>query len=310
MTHAGWGPGVIPPQAGRLAVVTGGSGGLGYEIALGLAQECADVILAGRNEARGRAAAGKIRALAPNALVRYERLDLADLASVDAFAARLTAGGRAVDLLINNAGVMALPNRQLTADGFEMQLGVNYLGHFALTARLLPLLRLSRYARVVQMSSLAHRWGRIRLDDLNSEREYRPWVAYCQSKLAIVLFARELQRRSSEGDWGLLSCAVHPGYAQTELFSNGPGKLSAASLLSGSVGRVLSHSAAEGAQAALFAATSMDVAPGGFYGPVGAMGLTGEPGVAAISKRGMDEVMGRNLWGEAEKMTGVVWAEG
>jgi NAD(P)-dependent dehydrogenase (short-subunit alcohol dehydrogenase family) len=159
----------MPPQTGKQVVVTGATGGLGYEIALGLAQGCADVVVGGRNEAKGREAAAKIRALAPQALVRFEKLDLADLASVSAFARRIAAVGRPLDLLVNNAGVMALPVRRVTADGFEMQLGTNYLGHFALTGLLLPLLRASRHPRVVQVSSLAHRFGQIRFDNLHGE---------------------------------------------------------------------------------------------------------------------------------------------
>ena len=175
-----------------MAVVTGATGGLGYELALALAQGCADVVLAGRDESKGRAAENQIRLLAPNALVRFEKLDLARLSSVATFAGRLRSSGRPVDILVNNAGVMALPKRLLTVDGFEMQLGTNYLGHFALTALLLPLLRDGRTRRVVQMSSLAHRFGEIRFDDLQGERSYSPWGAYAQSKLASLLFAREL----------------------------------------------------------------------------------------------------------------------
>jgi NAD(P)-dependent dehydrogenase (short-subunit alcohol dehydrogenase family) len=266
MSLQGWQPGNLPPQAGKLAVVTGAASGLGYEIALALAQGCADVIVAGRNEAKGREAVGKLRMLAPKALVRFERLDLANLASVSDFAGRLGTAGRPVDLLVNNAGVMALPKRLVTADGFEMQLGTNYLGHFALTGLLLPLLRLSRGPRVVQVSSLAHRYGQIRFDDLQGERRYRPWAAYFQSKLASLLFACELQRRSDAHRWGLLSSAVHPGFAQTGLYANGLGARSLLSRLSRSLGKMVSQSAADGALPALFALASADAQPGGFYG--------------------------------------------
>jgi NAD(P)-dependent dehydrogenase (short-subunit alcohol dehydrogenase family) len=297
----------MPPQTGKQVVVTGATGGLGYEIALGLAQGCADVVVGGRNEAKGREAAAKIRALAPQALVRFEKLDLADLASVSAFARRIAAVGRPLDLLVNNAGVMALPLRRVTADGFEMQLGTNYLGHFALTGLLLPLLRASRHPRVVQVSSLAHRFGQIRFDNLNGERSYRPWTAYSQSKLATLLFARELQRRSDKNGWGLLSSAVHPGYAQTSLFANGLGAMSVFALLHRSLGRVVSQSAADGAQPALFAAVSASAQPGGFYGPDGLFELTGRPAHASVASRARDVAVARRLWEVSEELTGVRW---
>ena len=220
---AKWTANDVPPQAGRLAVVTG-TGGLGYETALVLAQHGAEVILAGRNEQKGRDAIRKIKAFARGATVRFELLDLADLASITAFANRLAAEDRPVDLLVNNAGVMALPSRRMTVDGFELQFGTNYLGHFALTARLLPLLERGRAARVVEVSSGAHRLGgAIHFADLQWERSYKPWAAYAQSKLAMLMFALELQRRSDQAGWGLMSTAAHPGYARTELIANGPG---------------------------------------------------------------------------------------
>ena len=289
-------------------MVTGAASGLGYEIALALAQGCADVIVAGRNEGKGREAVAKIRTLAPGALVRFEKLDLADLGSVAAFAGRLRANGRPVDLLVNNAGVMALPKRRLTADGFEMQLGINYLGHFALTGLMLPLLRESRSPRVVQMSSRAHRYGKIRFDDLHGERRYRPWAAYFQSKLATLLFARELQRRSDAHGWGLLSSAVHPGFAQTGLVENGPGARGLLARLSRSLGRVVSQSAADGALPALFAAASTDAQPGGFYGPGGLLELAGPPAAAYVSRRARDRAVARQLWQVSEQLTGVKWA--
>jgi NAD(P)-dependent dehydrogenase (short-subunit alcohol dehydrogenase family) len=290
--------------AGRLAVVTGATGGLGYEIALGLALGCTDIVLAARDEAKGRAAAGKIRSLAPRALVRFEKLDLANLASITAFASRLAALGRPLDLLVNNAGVMALPMRSITKDGFETQFGTNYLGHFALTGKLLPLLRMSKWPRVVQVSSLAHLCGKIRFDDLQGELRYKPWAAYCQSKLALLLFARELQRKSNTHGWGVLSSAVHPGLARTNLFENGPGARSVLALLS----RFVNQPAADGALPALFAATSAAVEPGGFYGPRGLFGLAGPPAPARISKRAQDEDVAQRLWQMSEQLTGVRWA--
>jgi NAD(P)-dependent dehydrogenase (short-subunit alcohol dehydrogenase family) len=288
-------------------VVTGATGGLGYEIALALAQGCADVIVAARNESKGREAAARIRSLAPRSLVRFEKLDLAEQASVAAFARRLLTAGRPLDLLVNNAGVMALPTRRVTADGFEMQFATNYLGHFALTGRLLPLLCSSRSPRVVQVSSLAHRLGKIRFDNLHGEHGYRPWTAYSQSKLASLLFAKELQRRSDAFGWGLLSSAVHPGYAQTDLFANGLGARSLLSFLSRRLGRLVSQSAADGAQPALYAAASEGARPGQFYGPSGLFELAGPAAAARVSRQARDEAVARMLWQVSEKLTGVEW---
>ncbi len=293
-------------QAGKLAVVTGATGGLGYETALGLAQKGAEVIVAGRSEAKGQEALARIAALAPEAKVTFEKLDLASLASVAAFAQRLAPRG-ALDLLINNAGVMALPTRQTTVDGFEMQLGTNYLGHFALTARLLPLLRKGKHTRVVMLSSIAHRQGSIRLGDLQRERRYVPWEVYGQSKLAMLMFAFELQRRSDRGGWGLLSNAAHPGWARTELMANGPGATSLASRAASLFAPVFGQSAAEGALPTLYAATSPAAEPGGYYGPNGAFELTGSPGVAQVSRAGRDAEVAAKLWDASVQLTHVSW---
>jgi NAD(P)-dependent dehydrogenase (short-subunit alcohol dehydrogenase family) len=210
-------------QSGKIAVITGANSGIGFDAALQLAIAGAQVILACRSESKGIAAAAKIQAAAPGALVKFEKLDLASLASVRDFAQRYKAEHGTLDLLINNAGLMALPTRQVTEDGFEMQLGVNFLGHFALTALLLPALMKAKAPRVVQLSSIAHKSGRINLTDLQAERGYKAWVVYQQSKLAMLMFALELQRRSDAGGWGILSVAAHPGIATTELMANGPG---------------------------------------------------------------------------------------
>jgi NAD(P)-dependent dehydrogenase (short-subunit alcohol dehydrogenase family) len=193
----------IPSQQGKLAVVTGATGGLGYQTALALGQAGAEVVLAGRNREKGRLAVEKIRSALPSAKVRFQMLDLASLASVRAFAEQMLATGRPLDLLVNNAGVMDLPAKRLTADGFEMQFGTNHLSHFALTGLLLPMLRGERSARVVNVSSLAHRGGTIDFENLHGERRYQPWPAYQQSKLANLLFTFELQRRSVVFGWGL-----------------------------------------------------------------------------------------------------------
>jgi NAD(P)-dependent dehydrogenase (short-subunit alcohol dehydrogenase family) len=300
----------IPPQAGRLAVVTGGTSGLGFETALKLAQGCVDVILAGRDEAKGREALGILRLQAPQALVRFEVLDLTRQDSVAAFAQRLAQRNRPVDLLINNANVMALPKREVTADGFELQLATNYLGHFALTGRLLPLLRQGRRPRVVQVSSLAHRYGTIRFEDLHGERSYKGWTAYCQSKLAALVFALELQRRSGLYGWGLQSNAVHPGYSKAGLVGNAPGQLTLLRWLSRGLGEIVGQSAADGARSALLAATSPDAQPGGYYGPRGFLELAGLPAQAIVAKRARDRDLAKKLWEVSEQLTGVHWPVG
>src|SRR2546423_6955401 len=212
----------IPSQLGRTAVVTGATGGIGYETALALAKAGSEVILTGRDDRKGRSAIEKISHEVIGARISYEQLDLASLASIADFAQRIHAR-QSLDLLINNAGVMALPRRQTTTDGFEMQFGTNHLGHFALTARLMPLLRRATGPRVVSVSSLAHRTGFIDFDDLQGARVYSPWKAYGQSKLACLMFALELQRRSDAAGWNLISNAAHPGLARTNLFPYGPG---------------------------------------------------------------------------------------
>ena len=209
----------IPSQTGKLAVVTGPTG-LGYETGLELARAGAEVILAGRSVGPANESLNKIRAAVPGAKVRFERLDLADLASVRAFADKLKAEGRKIDILVNNAGVMMPPKRLTTKDGFELQIGTNYLGHFALTAYLLPLLR---GARVVKSSSIAAIPAVIQFDDLQFERRYSPTPSYSQSKLAMLLFGRELQRQSDAHGWGVTSIPAHPGVAATDLIDKGPG---------------------------------------------------------------------------------------
>ena len=298
----------IPSQTGKLAVVTGATGGLGYETALALAGAGAEVILAGRNPTKGREALQRISAANPGAKVRFEELDLASLASVSAFADRLLAEDRPIDLLINNAGVMALPEKGTTTDGFEMQLGTNYLGHFALTARLLPLLRRGKQPRVVNLSSTVHRMGAINFDDLQSERRYSPWKAYAQSKIAMLMFALELQRRSDAGGWGLMSNGAHPGYARTDLIANGPGNMGLLTRLNLLVQPLVSQSAAEGALPTLLAAVSPDAEGKGYYGPNGVFELKGSPTKAYVAKQARDEAVAAKLWDVSSQLTGVTWS--
>jgi NAD(P)-dependent dehydrogenase (short-subunit alcohol dehydrogenase family) len=302
---SGWTTADIPPQGGKTAVITGATGGLGYETALALAGAGATVVLTGRSDAKGRAALEWIRAQFPKASISYETLDLASLASVADFAARFAAAHTSLDLLINNAGVMALPQRQTTAEGFEMQLGTNYLSHYALTARLLPLLRRGHQPRVVNLSSLAHRSGAIHFDDLQSARSYSPWKAYCQSKLAMLMFALELQRRSDAAGWGLLSNAAHPGYARTDLIPNGPGARGLLWQVSKSLQPFMSHSAAAGALPTLFAATSLAAKAAGYYGPNGFYELKGPPAPAKIMPQAKDKAVAARLWDVSAALTGV-----
>jgi NAD(P)-dependent dehydrogenase (short-subunit alcohol dehydrogenase family) len=299
----------IPPQNGRTAVITGATGGLGYETALALAGAGATVVLTGRNDAKGRHAIANIRGQVASANISYQTLDLANLASVADFAARFAAAHGSLDLLVNNAGVMSLPKRQTTADGFEMQFGTNYLGHYALTAHLLPWLRRGNQPRVVNLSSLAHRTGKIDLDDLQGARAYSPWKAYCQSKLAMLMFALELQRRSNALGWGLTSNAAHPGYARTDLIPNGPGASGLFWRINKSLQPLISHSAAAGALPTLFAATSPEAQPAGYYGPNWIYELKGPPVPAKIMPQAKDAAVAARLWDVSAALTGVSFGQ-
>ena len=304
---AEWTTARMPSQAGKVAIVTGATSGIGFYTALALAGAGAMVVLAGRSEAKGRRACARIRARHPAAHVGFETMDLASLDSIAAFANRFAARRPSLDLLINNAGVMAVPEWRATADGFEMQFGTNYLGHFALTARLLPSLLRSRAARIVSVGSLAHRRGAIRFDDLQGEREYRPWRAYGQSKLAILIFALELQRRSETNGWPLISVAAHPGWAATDIHSSGPrmGRTGLAERLLAAVNPLVAQSAAEGALPILFAATSPDAEGGGYYGPNGWGELRGAPAPAEVAPQALDHAVAERLWAVSEALTGV-----
>jgi len=293
-------------QADKLAVITGATGGLGFETALALAGAGAEVILSGRNAVKGQDALRRIRAAHPQARLRFEPMDLANLASVYDFARRLKADDRRIDILINNAGVMALATRQITTDGFEMQLGTNYLGHFALTAALLPLLHGSR---VISLSSIAHRRGRIDFDDLQGAKKYSAWKTYAQSKLAMLMFALELQRRSDANGWDIVSMATHPGWARTDLIANGPGTGGILGVLIRLIMPLFSHSATEGALPILFAATAPEARSAGYYGPIGFQEMTGPLGVAQIMPQANDATVAARLWDISTKLTGVNWQQ-
>lgn len=297
----------IPDLSGRVAVITGANSGLGLETARMLSAHGARVIMACRNTAKGDDARASLLARQPSAALEVAPLDLADLNSVRAFAEGLSEG--AIDLLVNNAGVMALPRRE-TADGFEMQIGTNHLGHFALAGRLLPKLLAAPAARIVTVSSLAHRIGAIDIADLHGERRYRKWPAYGQSKLANLLFAFELDRRLRRVEAAAISVAAHPGYAATNLQGVGP-------RMEGSrwferatqlANELVAQDAAMGAMPQVYAAVAPDVRGGEYFGPSGPMEMTGPPRRVSSSAKSRDEAMARRLWEISEDATGVSYS--
>jgi NAD(P)-dependent dehydrogenase (short-subunit alcohol dehydrogenase family) len=297
----------IPDQAGRTAVVTGANSGLGLVAARELARAGADVVLACRNTEKGAAALESIRADVPDAKVAVEALDLSSLDSVRDFAGRFATGHETLDLLINNAGVMAPPRRE-TADGFELQLGTNHLGHFALTGLLLGKLEGREDARVVTLSSGAHKLGKIDFDDLQRQQHYFRWTAYGQSKLANVLFARELDRRLREAGSTVKSLAAHPGYAATNLQSAAPPLIDRT--IMAVTNRLLAQSAEMGALPELYAATRPNLDGGLFIGPDGFEEQRGYPKVVSPNGAGRDGAVAARLWTVSEELTGVSYAFG
>jgi len=298
----------VPDQTGRLAVVTGANSGTGQEAARRLSAAGAHVIMAVRTVAKGEQARAGILARHPQARLDVRRVDLADLASVAEFADGLLADGTPLDLLLNNAGVMAVPTRMTTADGFELQFGSNFLGPFALTVRLLPLLLAAPAPRVATMSSGTANFGRIRFDDLQSSRRYSANSAYAQSKLADLILTEHLAGLATGQGWNLLSTAAHPGFTQTNLQTAGPGlgldkpRLTPMRVVS----RVLPRQQVDtGTEPLLYAATSPDAVNGGYYGPGGRFGLTGPTAPARPPRRALDEATATRLWAEAEQLTGV-----
>lgn len=285
----------IPDQTGRTAVVTGSNTGLGYETATALAARGARVVLAVRNLDKGQAAADLIVRANPGADVVLQELDLASLDSVRAAAAELRATHDQIDLLINNAGVMMAP-RSTTRDGFELQFGTNHLGHFALTGLLLDRLLATPMSRIVTVSSTGHRFGRIRFDDLQSERRYNRVGAYGQAKLANLLFTYELQRRLEGTD--TIAVAAHPGGSSSELTRHLPGMLQATFGL-------LEQSTEMGALPTLRAATDPNVVGGEYYGPGGFLEMNGFPEVVESNRRSHDVETARRLWTVSEQLTRV-----
>ena len=303
----GWTASDIPPQRGRTAIVTG-TGGLGFEDALALARSGADVVLAGRSPLKGADAVARIRQQAPGATISFERLDLASLTSIAAFADRLSSMRQSIDILINNAGVMVPPRREETEDGFELQFCTNFLGHFALTARLLPLLRNGSEPRVVTLSSLAAQAGSINLADLNAKQAYKPMPIYSQSKLACLMFALELDRRSKNNGWGVTSIAAHPGISRTDLLLNAPGRFSLERTMR-TLLPFLFQPAAQGALPALFAATAPEAKGGAYYGPDKMSEVRGHPALAKVPDAALDEAVAGRLWRCSEELTGITFSE-
>ena len=295
--------------SGKTIVVTGGNSGIGYEAALEFARKRADVIIACRDLGKARTAAAQISASSPGARVEVMELDLSNLASVRSFADAFHRGRPALHVLCNNAGVMAIPYRQ-TVDGFEMQFGTNHLGHFALTGLLLDRLLATDGARVVNVSSGAHRMGKIRFDDLQWHNGYRKWMAYGQSKLANLLFTFELQRRADAAGAKLVSVACHPGYAATNLQAAGP-RMQGSTMLESlfSLGNsLLAQSAAMGALPTEYAAVAPDVHGGDYIGPDGIGEMWGHPVKVGCSAAARDTAAGARLWEMSEQLTKVHYA--
>jgi NAD(P)-dependent dehydrogenase (short-subunit alcohol dehydrogenase family) len=300
----GWIEDDIPPQEGRVFVVTGANGGIGFHTARVLAARGARVVMACRRPAAAEEAAARIREATPGAQVEVEPIDLADLSSVEAAAVRIGERLPGLDCLINNAGIMSVP-RSLTADGFERQLAVNHLGHFSLTGRLLPHLLATPRPRVVTLTSATYRIGRLEFGDLQSEHRYRPWRAYAASKLANLLFTLELDRRARATGSPLVSVAAHPGYADTGLQGNPErGLPTPLRRFWAWANSHVAQDAADGALPTLRAATDPEAAGGALYGPSGL--LRGPATLDKLSARAADPDLARRLWQVSETLTGVV----
>lgn len=300
-----WSTSDIPDQSGKVFVVTGANSGIGLEAAEVLAGKGAQVVMACRSADKAKSAADRVKAKHPRAGLDVRSLDLASLTSIRSFAEAVLEDYPAIDVLTNNAGIMAIP-RTLTADGFEMQLGTNHLGHFALTGLLLPALAKAKRARIVTVSSAVHQGGNIRFDDLMGERSYEKWAAYAQSKLANLLFMYELDRRLPRAHPTIASLSCHPGYAATNLQSVGPRmERSWTAAIFDTGNALVAQSAAAGALPTLRAATDPSARSGEYYGPRGPLGLWGAPVLDTTAKRSRDEAIARRLWERSAELTGV-----
>ena len=301
---------IVPDLTGQFVIVTGASDGIGLGLAARLAAAGADVVLPVRHPAKGAAALERIRAAAPRANVSTRALDLSSLASIATFSQRLTAEGRPIDLLINNAGVMTPPTRQATPDGLEVQFGTNYLGHVSLVAHLLPLLRAGK-ARVTSQTSFGAAQGAFNWDDLQWETTYVPMKAYNQSKLALMVFGLDLDRRSTAGGWGITSNVSHPGITATNLLAAHPemgrdGDTFMIRMIRPlSHGGLLAQTVEGGLLPALYAATSPNARGGRFYGPSGFAHLAGAPAEQKIYTSATNAADAARLWGLSERLADV-----
>jgi NAD(P)-dependent dehydrogenase (short-subunit alcohol dehydrogenase family) len=308
-----WKAADIPSLTGKRVVITGANSGIGYHAALKLARKGAQVVLACRDRQRGDEALARLHADSPGTQIELAILDLASLSSVRDFANKELGRQRPLHILINNAGVMAPPKRLQTGDGFELQFGTNVLGHFVLTALLMPALEhawagSSDRPRIVTIASIAHKRGRINFDDLQSTKIYSPMKAYQQSKLANLILAFELDRRLRAGNSRVMSLAAHPGVARTNLFQAGdysPFEKTVRNLVSHAIGIVL-NTDAEGALPTLYAATAADARAGGYYGPQGFQEMSGDDvGEAIVAPQARDATAASRLWQICEELTGV-----
>ncbi len=297
-----WTAAQIPSQTGKRAIVTGANSGLGFHTARELARAGAQVMLACRSIERGEKAAQRIRDEQPGAQVFVAKLDLSSLAGVRTFAEAALSAGEPLDLLVNNAGIMALPKREQSVDGFEMQLATNYLGHFALTGLLLPLLLKAAAPRVISVSSNAHKRAQLYFEDFQQEKSYVPFRSYQQTKLAMLVYALELQRQSDTHRARLTSIAAHPGLSATGIVRDtaGPAKMIIPIAIS-----LLGQSDAAGALPQLYAATAPEAKGGAYYGPNGFQEFKGAPAPAKVAPQAQDATDGSRLWALSEKLTDV-----
>lgn len=305
MASTEWTAAQIPSLAGKTVLITGANSGIGYQAALELARHGARVLLGVRNRSKGEAALATLKKLVPSAQAELVELDVASLASVRKFAENFSGP---LDVLINNAGVMALPKREVTVDGFEKQFGTNHLGHFALTGLLLPVLLQSASPRVVTVSSLAHRNGTIDFADPGREKNYGDgWPSYNQSKLANLLFALELDRKAKASGSKLVSIPVHPGISRTAIFDNGPGAWSLKAIGVKVLAPLITQDDAAGALPTLYGATAPEARGGQYIGPNGFKGFKGTPTVEEPQPQALDEASAKKLWTVSEELTGVVF---
>jgi len=297
MSKQKWTTSNIPDMSGKIVIVTGGNSGLGLETVRQLAKKGATVIMAARSEEKAKTAIAELNATIPNAQISLMLLDLASLESIKKFVETFRAKYKELHLLINNAGVMALPTRQKTADGFEMQFGTNHLGHFALTGQLLDLIENTDGGRIVNVSSMAHKFGKVDFNNLNSEKKYAPWEAYGLSKISNLFFTYELQRKLEEADKKTIVVAAHPGYTSTNLQRH--------SGLFAKLNHIMAQGVEKGTLPQLMAAAETNLMGGEYFGPRGFNEMQGYPKLVESNKLSHDLGIAARLWEESEKMTGV-----